>query len=200
MTNLSPKTVFKAHLDLITRFGGCNLVAEEVSKMFNLPCYMVYHKYIDYDDTGTREDGEITISKDELNDFKNDYATIKKDDPKMLHTSQLIGHCYFIDHLKNKPVLCDGLENFGIIENIKHPEAEIIDQFELDYPNYNFDPKTCIKLKPSDFNLINRDDLDRYASNAWDSLFIGSMITPIKKELQKYIKNKPWLSKQKINI
>lgn len=29
--------------------GGCNLFAEEVSKMFSLPCYMVYHEYIDYD-------------------------------------------------------------------------------------------------------------------------------------------------------
>ena len=199
MTNLSPKTVFKDNLDVITRVGGCNLVAEEVSKMFNLPCYMIYHKYVDYDDTGTRNDDEITISKDELDEFKNNYATIKNDDPKMLQTSQPIGHCYFIDHLKNKPVLCDGLENFGIIKNIKHPEAEIIDQFELDFPNYNFDPKTCIKLTPADFNLINRNDLGKYASNAWNSLFIESMIRPMKRELQKYIKNKPWLNNQKIN-
>lgn len=199
MTKLSSKTVFKDNLDLITRFGGCNLVAEEVSKLFNLPCYMVYHKYVDYDDTGIREDGEITISKDELNDFKNDYTAIKNDDPKMLYTSQPIGHCYFIDHLKNKPILCDGLENFGIIKNIKHPEAEIIDQFELDFPNYNFDPKNCIKLTPTDFNLINRNDLDRYASNSWNNLFIKSAIKPMTKELQNYIKKKPWLNKQKIN-
>lgn len=199
MTKQSPKKVFKANFELITRFGGCNLVAEEVSKMFNLPCYMVYHKYVDYDDTGTRNDNEITISKDDLDDFKNDYATIKNDDPKMLQTSQPIGHCYFIDHFKNKPVLCDGLETFGIITNIKHPKVEILNQFELDFPNYNFDPKNCIKLTPSDFNLINRNDLNRYASNSWDSLFIESMIEPMKRELQKYIKNKPWLNNQKVN-
>lgn len=199
MTNLSPKTVFKTNLDMITRFGGCNLVAEEVSKMFNLPCYMVYHEYIDYDDTGTREDDEITITNDELDAFKNDFTTIKNNDPKMQNTSQPIGHCYFIDYFKNKPVLCDGLENFRIIKNIKHPEGEIIDQFKLDFPNYNFDPKKCIKLKPSDFNLINRNDLDRYASNAWNDLFIKSMIKPVKKELKNYIKNKPWLDNQKIN-
>lgn len=78
--------------------------------------------------------------------------------------------------------------------------AEIIDQFELDYPNYNFDPKKCIKLKPSDFNLINRNDLDRYSSNAWNTFLSESMIKPVKKELQKYIKNKPWLNKEKVNI
>lgn len=92
--------------------GGCNIFAEEVYKMFNLPCYMVYHEYIDYDDTGTREDGEITISKDEL----------------------------------------------------------------------------------------NRNNLDRYSSNAWNTFLSESMIKPVKKELQKYIKNKPWLNKEKVNI
>ena len=204
MTKLSNKQEFKRHLDMITRFGGCNLVAEEISKMFNLPCYMVYHKYVDYDDTGTRKNEEITISEYNLNDFKNDYTAIKNDDHKMLYTSQPIGHCYFIDylkkdHLKNKPVLCDGLETLGIIKNIKHPEAEIIDQFELDFPNYNFDPKNCIKLKPADFNLINRNDVNRYASNSWNDLFIKSMIRPMKRELKKYIEKKPWLNKQKIN-
>lgn len=170
---------------MITRFGGCNLVAEEVFNMFHLPCYMVYHKYIDYDDTGVRVDGEITIDEDELDGFKDDYLDIKNNDPEMLHTSQPIGHCYFIDHLKNEPVLCDGLETLGFIKNIEHPEAEIIEQLELDFPNYNFDPKGCIRLTPAEFNLINRNNVDKYASNAWNDLFTEATIKPMQRELQR---------------
>lgn len=192
MAQLLPNQLFQENVDLITRFGGCNLFAEEVSKMFNLPCYMVYHEYIDYDDTGIRKDGEITISEDNLNDFKNDYMAIKNDDPKMLYTSQPIGHCYFIDDFENKHMLCDGLAGLTPIKHINHPECEIIDQFENDFTNYNFDPKDCLRLTPNLFKIVNQTNLTKFSSNSWESLFSDAEIEKLKPELKRYIKNKPW--------
>jgi hypothetical protein len=192
MTQLSPNQLFQENIEILTRFGGCNLFAAAVNQILNLPCYMVYHKFIDYDDTGTRHHGEITISKDELNDFKKEYLFLKKIDPDMSKTSQPIGHCYFIDDFENKHMLCDGLACLTPIKDINHPECEIIDQFEDDFTNYNFDPKECLKITPNIFKIINQTKLTKFSSNSWETLFSDAEIEKLKPELEKYIKNKPW--------
>lgn len=54
--------------------GSCNLVAEIVQQELNLTCYMVFHRYLDYDETGERyTDGTYSISPNQLRKFNTNF-------------------------------------------------------------------------------------------------------------------------------
>jgi hypothetical protein len=179
----------------IFRHGGCNLVAEIVQQELNLDCYMVYHKYLDYDETGTRnDDNEQTITTEELNNFQRDYHQLKQNPDPWEQTSRPIGHVYFIDHdAKNKPILCDGLGKLRLIKNSHDPKLEIKQQFREDFENFNFDPIGCHKITRAEFTKLNYTSPLSYSTNAWYMLFPPVIHYAIYKELVKYVQKRPWL-------
>lgn len=81
MINKGDRLLRETH-DWLFQHGGCNLVAEIVQQELNLDCYMIYHQYLGYDETGERvDDGTCSISPNELKTFKDDFCRIRKNDP-----------------------------------------------------------------------------------------------------------------------
>lgn len=158
---------FENNLEIIARYGGCNLVTELMAQIYQTPSYMVYHDYTYFDD----EDGST------LQEQKEDYERIKDQ-----NNSKPIQHAYFTDDTGHIADLFNTFDKDELNDNPRFPENEHV-----------FDPRPVKTLQPADWHEINVSNKNKYATNSWSDLLEPNEQIVIIDKLIELSQTKPWL-------
>ena len=167
---LDSKTYDSDVLMMIARYGGCNLIAEIMTGIFNKPAYMVYHEYPYYDNASIFVDD--AKEEDEEHDWQKE------------NYSQPIQHAYFVDDKDN---IVDLFNTFNDSELSESPLYDAPDEYD------DYDPIEVITVSHDQWQNLNKYP-EKYALNQWTDLVnSGLAIQIIDHVINVLAKTKPWL-------